>query len=135
MGCVTVTTAEELKKAIKEKQDKIIVSEKLARKVKKAEKIKKLSPTVLGMIGALGAAAVAGVAAAPATGGGSALFFAAAAAPVSAASGLSIPVLILISGVGLTLISILFDEYTHMEIGGGKIIFERKHKDKKADMP
>lgn len=131
MSSVTVTTPEELKKAIKEKRDKIIVTGKLANKVKKAERMKKLSPVVLSMIAAIGAAGTAGMVAAPVTGGTSLAFTAALTAtlpPVAAASGLSIPVLIIISIVGVATLSILFDEYTHIEIEHGKVVFERKHK-------
>lgn len=39
---ITVTTSKELKKAIEERQDRIIITGKLAKKVKQAEKIKKL---------------------------------------------------------------------------------------------
>lgn len=110
MDCITVTTQEELKKAIKEKPDKIIVIGKLAGKVKKAEKIKKFSPAAIGLIGALALAGSAEIASAPATGGASLAFFAAQVIVTTATTEISIPisVLLLISGVGMTLISILF---------------------------
>lgn len=135
---VTVTTPKELKKAIEEKQDIIVITGKLAKKMEKAEKIKKLSPAVLAMIGGLSAAATAALAAAPAAavaapgvGGAAALTaFAATAAPAAAASGLSIPVLFVISAVGLAAMSILFDEYSRVEVEAGKLIFERKRKKK-----
>lgn len=136
---ITVTTSKELKKAIEERQDRIIITGKLAKKVKQAEKIKKLSPAVLAMIGGLSAAGAAALAAAPVVtvavpgvGGAAALAaFAATAAPAATASGLSIPVLLVISVVGLAAMSILFDEYTHIDMEAGKLIFERKRKDKK----
>lgn len=128
MSSVTVTTPVELKRAIKEKRDQIILTGKLAKQVKKAKKIKKLSPAVLAVVGTLGTIATAGVVVAPVTGGSSLAFTAAAAVPAAAASGLSVSVLIVITSVGLVGMSILFDDYTHLEFESGKIIFERKHK-------
>lgn len=125
MDSVTATTPEELKKAIKEKHNKIIVTGKLAEKVKKAKKIKKLSPAVLTMIGGLVAVDTAAVGLAPETGGASFLVAAPINVATAAVTGLSFPVLAVIAIVGLTTISILFDEYTRVEIGSD-IIFERK---------
>ena len=122
MSSITVTKPDELKKAINARYDQIVVTGSLAQKVKQAEKIKKLSPAVLAMFGGLGALAVAAVAV---PGVGTAAF-AAAAVPLVAASGLSVPVLIIIAVVGVTLVSTLFDEYTHVEVSSQKIIFERK---------
>ena len=122
---VTVTTHDELKKAIKAKTNRIVITGKLAKKVKQAERIKKLSPAVLAAIGGLSALATAAV---PGVGGAAALAFAAAAAPVAVSSGLSVPVLLIISGVGLAAMSLLFDEYTHFEMQDGKLVFERKRK-------
>jgi len=127
---VTVTTHDELKKAIKAKTNRIVITGKLAKKVKQAERIKKLSPAVLAAIGGLSALATAALAAAavPGVGATAALAFAAAAAPVAVSSGLSVPVLLIISGVGLAAMSLLFDEYTHFEMQDGKLVFERKRK-------
>ena len=124
MNSITVTTPDELKKAISARYDQIVVTGSLAQKVKQAEEIKELSPAVLAMFGGLGVLAVAAVAV---PGLGTAAF-AAAAVSVVAASGLSIPVLIIISIVGVTVLSMLFDEYTYVEVSAKKIIFERKRK-------
>ena len=136
MNSITVKTPKELKSAIEAKYDQIIITGSLAKQVKKAEKIKKLSPAILASIGGLGALAIAAVAAAPAAaviipGVGAAApiaAFAAAAAPVAVASGISIPVLLIIAFVGLSAMSVLFDDYTHAEFINGRIIFERKRK-------
>lgn len=133
MDCITVTTQEELKRAIKEKSDKIIVVGELAKKVKKAEVIKKLSPVALSTVGVLGLLGSAGIAAAPATGGASLAFFATQIIVTTATAKVVIPisVLALISGVGIVAMSILFDEYSHVEISREKIVFERKRKKRK----
>lgn len=132
MDCITVTTQEELKRAIKEKPDKIIVIGKLAGKVMKVGKMKKFSPATLGMIGALIFAVPVEIASAPVTGGASLVPLAARLAITIGTTEISVPisVLLLVSGVGLTLISILFDEYSHVEISPEKIVFERKRKGK-----
>ena len=122
MNSITVTTPDELKKAINARYDQIIVTGPLAQKVKQTEKIKELSPAVLAMFGGLGALAVAAVAV---PGLGTAAFTA-AAIPVVAASGLSIPVLIVIAVVGVAMLSALFDSYTKIEVSSQKIVFERK---------
>ena len=69
---------------------------------------------------------------APATGGASLAALATQIAITVGTTEISIPisVLVLVSGVGLTLISILFDEYSHVEISPKKIVFERKRKEK-----
>lgn len=132
MDCMTVTTQEELKRAVKEKTERIIVVGELAVKLKKAEMIKKYSPATLGTIGALGflGSVGAGIAAAPATGGASLAFVATQVVITTATTKIVIPisVLFLISGIGITVISILFDEYSHVEISREKIVFERRRK-------
>lgn len=132
MKCITVTTQEELKRAIKEKPDKIIVIGKLAGKVMKAEKIKKFSPAAFSLIGVLLLTAPAEIMAAPVTGGASLAALATQIVITVGTTEISIPIsaLLLVSGVGLTLISILFDEYSHVEISPKKIVFERKRKEK-----
>ena len=119
---ITVTETKELKKAIDAHYDRIVITGPLAKKVKKAEKIKTLSPAKLAAIGALGGLAVAAVAA---PGSGS-VAFAAAAGTVSAATDLAIPVLFIIAFVGISAMSILFDDYTHFEVSDRKLVFERK---------
>ena len=128
MRSITVKTENELKKAIQEKYDRIIVEGDLAKKVIQAEKIKKLSPAAMGILSACCVAAVGGVVAAPVTGGGSLGISAVALAPAVVATGMSIPVLILIVIVGLALLAILFDEYTKIRasLNPPEIVFERK---------
>lgn len=128
MSSMTVNTSKELKQAIEMKADKIIVTGAVANKIKKAENMKKFSPAILTMIGALVAVGTAGIVAGPPTGGLSYLFVAPTYTTVSVATGLSIPVLIFIAAVGVTVLSTLFDEYTRVEIGDGKIVYERKKK-------
>ena len=134
MDYITVTTQEELKRAIKKKPDKIIVIGKLAGKVMKVGKIKKIAPATLSVIGALILAVPVEIASAPVTGGASLAPLAAQISIIIGATEISIPisVLLLVSGVGLTLISILFDEYSYIEISREKIVFERKRKEKEA---
>lgn len=128
MSSITVTTKEELKRAINEQYDEILVIGKLAKKVKKAEKIKTLSPKALAMISGLAVVGTGAAVAAPFTGGVSAAAFAAAAAPAAALSGLEVSVIAFIAFVGLTALSILFDNYTEVEVQTHppKIKFERK---------
>ena len=128
MRSITVTTEKELKKAIQEKYDKIIVEGDLAKKVIQAEKIKKLSPAAMGILTTCCAAAVGGTVAAPFTGGASLGVSAVALAPAVVATGLSIPVLTIIVIIGLGLLSTLFDEYTKIRfsLNPPEIIFERK---------
>ena len=136
MNSITVSKPEELKKAINARYDQIVVTGSLATKVKQAEKMKKLSPAILASIGGLSTLAVAAVAAAPAAaviapGVGVAAPIAAvtaAAVPVATSSGIAIPVLITIAVVGVTVMSILFDEYSYVEVSPKRIIFERKRK-------
>ncbi len=126
MSSITVTTKEELKRAINEQYDEILVIGKLAKKVKKAEKIKTLSPKALAMISGLAVVGTGAAVAAPFTGGVSAAAFAAAAAPAAALSGLEVSVIAFIVFVGLTALSTLFDDYTKIEIDRNGVKFERK---------
>ena len=126
MSNITVSSPKELKDAIKEKYDEITVVGSLAGKVRTARKIKKMSPAVLGAIGGLSALAVGALVAVPVSGGLSMAAFAAAAAPVAASSGLSIPVLLIVAGIGVTVLSVLFDEYTEIEISKDKVRFVRR---------
>lgn len=126
MSSITVSKPKQLKEAINKKYDEITVVGSLAGKVKSARKIKKMSSAVLGAIGGLSALAVTTLVAAPFTFGTSMAVFAAAAAPVAASSGLSVPVLLIVAGIGVTVLSGLFDDYTEIEISKDKVRFVRK---------
>lgn len=98
------------------------------RKEIQAEKIKKLSPAAMGVLTACCAVAVGGVVAAPVTGGGSLGISVVALTPAVVATGLSIPVLILVAVVGLTLLSMLFKKYTKIKVSlyPPEVVCERK---------
>ena len=122
---VTVTTASQLKRAIEEHQNRIYISGKLAKRVRKTEKLKTLSAVGLTAVAGLAAAGAVGAAAAPATGGASTVLYFAAVKTAAVTTGMSVPTLLLIAMVGLTAISTLLDEYTKVHLPGG-ILFERK---------
>ena len=116
---------EKLKRAIEEHQNRIYISGKLAKRVRKTEKLKTLSAVGLTAVAGLAAAGAVGAAAAPATGGASTVLYFAAVKTAAVTTGMSVPTLLLIAMVGLTAISTLLDEYTKVHLPGG-ILFERK---------
>ena len=74
MATVTVRTKEELESAVKNKEDKIIITGDLASKIIKAQKKKSVAKKVgIGSAISAGVVAAAGIVAAPATGGASAV--------------------------------------------------------------
>ena len=85
----TVTTKSQLKKAIKDKEEKIIITGNLAKSVYKAKKITKVGMIGIAILGA-------SLATIPATGGLSV----AAAAPIAAEVGVDSSVIIAIVAVG-----------------------------------
>jgi hypothetical protein len=95
-----VNTKKELKEAIKDNVDTIIVAEELRKDLKGIIKAMKLSPkkrsAIIGFLGAGGVAVVASVAAAPSTMGISGIAGMSAVAAFAAASGVSIPIIVAI---------------------------------------
>lgn len=118
---ITVSTKRELEEAKNNKYDVIIVRGELANKLHTAKKVTKLSKAALVILGVgVGGAAVA----APVTGG---LSFA-AAAPVAAATGASIPAIIAASAVGLALIIAVFKDYEEIEFSKDRLRLKRSKK-------
>ncbi|HHD2753882.1 TPA: hypothetical protein ACOTG0_002704 [Clostridium perfringens] len=108
MRSIEVTTKEQLKKAIDEKYDEIIVKGELAKKLHKSRKIKKLSRAKIGM---LTAALTAGAASVPITGGLSL----AVATPIAALTGLEIAFIIAVFFVGISLVIAVYNGYDDIE--------------------
>ena len=74
MATVTVSTKEELEKAVNNNVDKIIITGDMASKIIRSQKKKSVTKKVgIGSAVAAGVAAVAGIVAAPVTGGASAV--------------------------------------------------------------
>lgn len=74
MAIVTVSTKEELEKAVNNNVDKIIITGDMASKIIRSQKKKSVAKKVgIGSAVATGVAAVAGIVAAPVTGGASAV--------------------------------------------------------------
>lgn len=127
MKSITVKTTQELKKAVKEGYDQIIVPEELGKKITRAKKVKKLSPVAIGALAAIGAVEVGVTAVAPPVG---ALMAKPAIATGVAIAGLDIAAIALISGVGLMVLSMLWDDYAEVDIGNGFFAFKRKRSSK-----
>ncbi len=132
---VTVTTKDELEKAITEKKEEIMVVGELAKKIKKANTAKKIAKGV--GVGAVVAAGVAGVAAAPLTGGASlvATKMAAPLATAAATGGVAITlstgaaVVGALAAIGLTticLVSMEKDYEVEAEGEGYKFSWKKK---------
>ena len=134
----TVRTKKELKEAIKDNIDTIIVSEKLKKELRNVVKLMKMPPkkrnAIIGFLGAGGVAVVAAAAAAPATMGFSSIAGMSAIAVFATTSGVSVPIVVAIIllcvAVGIpSVISLLrmydiTDDEVEFEIGG--VRFRRK---------
>lgn len=94
----TVNTKKELKEALKDNMDMIIVTEGLKKDLHQIVKVMKMPPkkrkAIIGFLGAGGAAVVASVAAAPVTLGISSIAGMSAVAAFATASGVAIPVVV-----------------------------------------
>ena len=94
----TVNTKKELKEALKDNVDMIIVTEGLKKDLHQIVKVMKMPPkkrkVIIGFLGAGGAAVVASVAAAPVTLGISSITGMSAVAAFATASGVAIPVVV-----------------------------------------
>lgn len=102
-----VQTKVELKKAIDENAEEIIVVGEYAKKLKKVAKFYSLSPkkrkAIITGIGGLGALAITSIAATPATGGASALVGGVSIAAFSASTGASISLISSICALCITI--------------------------------
>ncbi|MEG1482832.1 hypothetical protein [Clostridium sp.] len=125
MRSIEVNTKEELKKAIDDKYDEIIVKGELAKKLNKAKKINKLSKAMLGI---LTTALAAGVVTAPITGGLSLGISAAAAVPIAALTGTEIAVIIAVSCIGVALVTAVYKGYDEIEFSQNPLKLRLKRK-------
>ena len=125
MRSIEVNTKEELKKAIDDKYDEIIVNGELAKKLNKAKKINKLSKATLGI---LTTAVAAGAVTAPITGGVSLGISFAAAVPIAALTGTDIAVIIAVSFVGVALVTAVFKGYDEIEFSKNPLKLKLKRK-------
>ena len=125
MRTIEVNTKEELKQAMNDKYDEIIVNGELAKKLNKAKKINKLSKVTLGI---LIAALTAGIATAPITGGASLGASFITAAPIAALTGTDIAVIIAVSFIGVTLVIAVFKDYDDVEFSTNPLKLKLKRK-------
>ena len=136
-----VNTKKELKEAVNDEVDTIIVSEELRKDLKGIIKAMKMSPkkrnAIIGFLGAGGVAVVASVAAAPSTMGISSIAGISTVAAFAATSGVSISVVVAIillcvtigiaSVISLIRMYDISEDELEVEIGEG-IKFKRKIK-------
>ena len=118
MNPIEVSTKEELKLAVKNKEKMIIIKGDLAKKVHASKKITKMSKVAIATILAgVGGTVAIGLVAAPATGGTSVAFLMGAAGTatgtatgVGAAS--AVPAIIIASAIGISLIMAVYKDYS-----------------------
>ena len=118
MNPIEVSTKEELKLAVKNKEKMIIIKGGLAKKVHASKKITKMSKVAIATILAgVGGTVAIGLVAAPATGGTSVAFLMGAAGTatgtatgVGAAS--AVPAIIIASAIGISLIMAVYKDYS-----------------------
>lgn len=130
MKSITVETEQELKKAIKEGYDEIIVPEELGKKIAMAKKVRTLSPLAIGALAAIGAVEVGVTAVAPPVG---AMMVAPTIATGVAVAGVDVAAIALISGVGLMALSMLWDEYSEVSVCNGWFTFKRRRGSKRKN--
>ena len=118
MDAKIITTKEELKKAMEDKAEEILVVGKLADDLRATKQITTLGATTLGI---LSTAIAAGMIAAPFTAGTSLGISALAAAPIAVTTGVSIPAIILASALGIGIIISLHKDYREVEFGRGML--------------
>jgi len=119
MSSQIVETREELKKALADGAEEIVVKGELANKLKKAKTITKIGASGLGI---LTVASGASVIAAPVTGGIS-LF---AAAPIAALTGTEVATIIIAISLGIALVMAVYKGYDEIEYSGGKLVLRKK---------
>ena len=131
----TVHTKKELKAAINDQVDTIIISKELAKEINGVLKLMKMSTAkitaMIAFLGAGGAAIVASVVAAPATMGISGIVTSSALVAFATSSGISIPVVVavilLCVAIGIHVVISLLrayeitDDEVEIEFGGVKI--------------
>lgn len=105
---VIVTNKEELKEAMKNKANIIVVEGELAKNIHNSRKIKKIG---IASIAIITTALTAATITAPLTGG---LSYA-AAAPIAASAGVPVATIISLSIVGITVVIALFKDYEEIE--------------------
>ena len=128
-----VTTKKELQQAIKRKDSEIMVSGKLAKKMKGFAKLKKLSKKKLAALLTFatgsGAVAVAAITAAAPTGGvsvaGATVSFILAAPAAGVSTGSAIVLIALLGAIGLSVIALLKD-YDFEVKAGDNLYFKAK---------
>lgn len=138
MISITVATKAELKEAIRQKYQQIIVTGELAEKIKQVEKIKKLSKPAIATLAATCATVVASnvatkVAPPPIKVPTKAvnMMMRRVAMEVGKESGkiiITTPELIIIASIGVTILVTLFREYDCIEVGEGKVILKKTKK-------
>src|SRR6056297_1952819 len=111
---ITVSTKSALREAIDRRYATIIVEGELAAKVRKAYALNTVGKVAISVLSAtlVGASVVS-----PVTGGLSYLSL----LPVSAATGVSVPVLVAVGFVGLSLVLAICKNYDLIELGYGKL--------------
>lgn len=120
-----VSTKKELQEAVKRKDEKIVVSGKLAKKIKGFAKLKKLSKKQMTALIAFatgsGAVAIAAVATAAPTGGlsvaGATVALVAAAPAAGVSIGTVIVLIALVGAIGLSAIALLKDYDFEVKVG------------------
>lgn len=127
---VTVQTKNDLKKAIENKADTIIITGSLADDVIKGQKLAKLDKIALASLGFTASAIAAAVATAPVTGGASIAVAVPVAATLAAMTGLEIATIIFICVMGVSVLWAFYKEYDIIEIsvtqGVLTVRFEKK---------
>lgn len=135
MTSITVTTEKELKRAVEQKYQEIIIIGELAEKVKKIEKVKKLSKTAIATLTAACAALVASnvaakIAPAPIRVPVNAMNvmvdkFAMEASKEGGKIIITTPELIIIATLGVTIVISLFKEYDTIEVSNSRLVLKK----------
>lgn len=124
---VTVTTKEELEKAVNDKVDEIIVVGELAEKLKKTQKMQNMSGAGLKALAVAASVAAGAVVTAPATGGLSSFAGFAAVGGAAVMTGTSVVVIVAIVTTGLVLLTAMYKDYDLMaECGDKKVVLKKR---------
>jgi len=115
METVTVTTKEDLEKAVEKGYSEIIVKGDLAEKVRNGVKLKTLNKATIAII----AGAIAAI---PFTGGISTV----AAASIAAMSGAEIALIVAIIFLGIGLIEKLLEQYDEILVSKDEVVLRKK---------
>lgn len=104
---MTVTRREDLKAALDQKPDILVIEGRLAKQVRTSRKIKSVGPAALAIL-------VASIAAIPLTGGASFLL----AGPIAASAGVSVVLVLALLSLGLWVVFAIWGDYEEMEWQG-----------------